>query len=283
MPTTHTDVLIIGAGPAGVAIRPQTAVTGWAGPTAVTYTSPEGLGEIAARTVLLATGCRERPRAARLVPGSRPAGVFTTGSLQRFVHEQHLPVGRRAVIVGAELVSLSALLTLLHAGCEVAAMVTPLPRHQTFPPLWMATAGRHRVPLITGADIAEIVGRERVEAVVLTDGRRISCDTVVFTGGWIPEHELARLGGLAMDPGTRGPRLDGAFRTSRPGVFAAGNLLRGAETAGLSALEGRRAAGQMVEFLRARTWPAPGLPITERMRVPATAAPPPRDPRPCSR
>ena len=72
---------------AGVEIRTSTTVTDWAGPTTLTLTSPRGLEQIQARAVLLATGCRERPRAARLVPGDRPQGIYTTGSLQRFVYE----------------------------------------------------------------------------------------------------------------------------------------------------------------------------------------------------
>ncbi len=67
-------------------------------------------------------------------PDHRPQGVFTTGSLQRFVYEQHLPVGKRAVIVGAEIVSLSVVTTLLHAGVKVVNMVTELPRHQLYLP-----------------------------------------------------------------------------------------------------------------------------------------------------
>ena len=77
---------------AEVAVHTSTTVTGWHGQTGLTFTSPHGLGQIEARAVLLATGCRERPRSARLIPGSRPQGVFTTGSLQRFVYEHHLPV-----------------------------------------------------------------------------------------------------------------------------------------------------------------------------------------------
>ena len=80
---------------------------------------------------------RERPRAARLVPGHRPQGVFTTGSLQRFVYEHHLPVGKRAVIVGAEQVSLSVVLTLMHAGVKVMNMVTELPHHQLYLPVFL--------------------------------------------------------------------------------------------------------------------------------------------------
>jgi len=236
---------------AGIEIRTSTTITGWQGPMTANFSSPRGLGQIEARAVLLATGCRERPRAARLVPGSRPQGVFTTGSLQRFVYQQHLPVGRRAVIVGAELVSLSALMTLRRASVSIAAMVTELPRHQIYlpylPAKWYFADLRARAPLLTGARVSRILGHQRVEGVEVTlaatgQTEMIPCDTVVFTGDWIPEHELARLGGLAIDPGTRGPQVDPGFRTSARGVFAAGNLLRGAETADVSALEGRQAA-----------------------------------------
>ncbi len=117
---------------AGVAVYTATTATGWAGPRTLCLTSPRGLEQIEAAAILLATGCRERPRSARLVPGSRPQGVFTTGSLQQFVHGHGQPVGRRALIVGAELVSLSALMTLASAGSSVAMMTTELPRHQIY-------------------------------------------------------------------------------------------------------------------------------------------------------
>jgi thioredoxin reductase len=249
---------------ADVDICTSTTITGWQGANKLTYTSPGGLGAIEAKAILLATGCRERPRAARLVPGSRPQGVYTTGSLQRFVYEQHLPVGHRAVIVGAEIVSLSALLTLLHAGVSVTAMITHLPHHQIYfpylPAKWALADVWTRTPIITSARLARILGRGRVEAVEIAhqpSGRlqTIACDAVIFTGDWIPEHEVARLGGLALDAGTRGPRVDAAFRASTRGVFAAGNLLHGAEIADVCALEGRRAARHVVNFLEDGIWP----------------------------
>ncbi|HLE30791.1 MAG TPA: FAD-dependent oxidoreductase [Anaerolineales bacterium] len=255
---------------AAIEMRTSTTIMGWQGPTRVNFTSPRGLGQIEARAILLATGCRERPRAARLVPGGRPQGVFTTGSLQRFVYQRRLPVGKRAVIVGAELVSLSALMTLLHARVSAAAMVTELPEHQIYfpyrPAKWYFADVLARTPVMTGARLSRILGRGRVEGVEIThldsgQTELIACDTVVFTGDWIPEHELARLGGLAVDPGTRGPRVDSGFRTSAQGVFAAGNLLHGAETADVSALEGRHAARRIHEFLSHGLWPARILPI----------------------
>jgi pyruvate/2-oxoglutarate dehydrogenase complex dihydrolipoamide dehydrogenase (E3) component len=181
--------------------------------------------------------------------------VLTTGALQQFTALHHQPVGARAVIVGAEHVSCSAVLTLTHAGCTVAAMVTALPRHQTYAPLWLATAGRHRVPLHCDTHVAEIVGRRRVEAVVLADGRRIACDTVVFTGDWIPDHELARRAGLPMLPGANAPVTGAGTHTDQPGVFAIGNLTHPAETADVCALDGRAAAAHVMDWLTLQRWP----------------------------
>lgn len=219
------------------------------------------IADLDAEAVVLATGVRERPRSARLVPGDRPAGVLTTGALQQFVTLHHQKVGRRAVVVGAEHVSFSAVLTLRHAGCEVAAMVTPLPRHQTYRALAAVTAGRHRVRVRTGVDVVEVVGRTRVEAVVLSDGSRIECDTVVFTGDWIPDHELARRDGLTMVAGSKAPVVDAMLHTERPGVFAVGNLVHPAETADICALDGRHVAAAVLDWLTVRRWPLAVRPI----------------------
>src|SRR6185369_2407632 len=149
--------------------------------------------------------------------------------------------------VGAELVSLSAVMTLAHAGVAAVALVTDLPRHQVYwpylPAKWLFTDLAARVPILTETRVSNILGAQRVEGVEIThlaSGQRemLACDTVVFTGDWIPEHELARLGGLTLDPGTAGPQVDAGFHTSARGVFAAGNLLHGAETADVCAMEG---------------------------------------------
>ena len=208
------------------------------------------LDDIDADAIVLATGARERPRTARLVPGDRPLGVLTTGSLQQLALKGQR-VGKRAVIVGAEHVSFSAILTLAHVGCRAVAMVTPLPRHQSYGVLKLAAATVRRVPVLTGVDIAEIVGRRRVETVVLTDGRRIDCDTIVFTGSWIPDHELARRSGLMMDPAIKGPVVDHSFRTSQDNVFAIGNLVHTVAAADRCALDGKAVAAEVAKQLRA--------------------------------
>ena len=240
-----------------VEVRTSTTITGWTDKKKLAYTSPQGLGEIEAVAILLATGVRERPRAAQLVPGKRPQGVFTTGSLQRFLYQEHLPVGKRAVIIGAELVSLSALMSLMGAGIKCEMMVTEENSHQIeFPYVvmkWALADIISRTPILTNARISNIFGQKRVEGIELThkDGskRLVECDTVIFTGNWIPEHELARLGGLEIDPRTKGPVIDNDFKSSVEGVFVAGNLLRGVETADRCALEGQQAARAIRKYL----------------------------------
>lgn len=256
----YAALLIHRAKRAGVEIELGRSVQSFADGRVVTA-GANGQAETIAQAVVLATGVRERPRSARLVPGDRPSGVHTTGSLQQFTTLHQQPVGARAVVVGAEHVSFSAMLTLAHAGCSVAAMVTALPRHQTYPLLRLATAGRHRVPIHTGVDIAEIVGRARVEAVVLTDGRRIACDTIIFSGDWVPDHELARSGGLPMLPVAKGPIVDDGWHTEQRGVFAIGNLIHPAETADVCALDGREVAAHVMDWLALDQWPTTVAPI----------------------
>jgi len=251
------------AAEADVEVLLETAAVGWTGPLSLTTTSPRGIEEIEARAIVLATGCRERPRAARLVPGSRPQGVLTSGALQRFAAGR-LPVGRRAVVVGAENVSFADVMTLADAGVTTLALVTEHSVDQAYGWLRLYIAARYRPPVLTGSRVTEVLGRRRVEAIEVADlatgrRRRIACDTVVFSGDWIPDHELARLGGIAIDPGTRGPRVDAAQRTSAPGVFAAGNLLHGAELADVAALCGRFTAQSVLRFLADGAWSPRGL------------------------
>ena len=204
--------------------------------------------------MLLATGCRERPRTARLVPGDRPAGVMTTGELQHRVYLGGERLAGRALVVGAEHVSFSAALTLAHAGANVVALVTGHERQQSYAAFRFGAAVRWRVPVWTSSAVRRIAGRGRLEGVEVADvrtgaARFVPCELVVFTGDWIPDHELARLAGLAMDPGTRGPVVDTTLATSLAGVFAAGNLVHAAETADIAALSGRHAARHIAAVL----------------------------------
>ena len=273
------------AATSGVDIRTRSMVTAWAAPRRAEVTGPDGLLEVDARTVVLATGARERPRAARLVPGTRPSGIFTTGQLQQWVHRQHLPLTGRALIVGAEHVSYSAVLTLREAGVRPLALVTDLPHTQTFRAFDLATRVGLHVPVWTRSAVTGVIGRDRLDGVLVRgpdDTERIvAVEVLVFTGDFIPDNELARLAHLSMDPGTKGPGCDGDGATSAPGVFAAGNLVHPAETADVVARRAtavgraaaawlrdgdRRPAGPVVRLRVADPllWVAPNLAVPGR-------------------
>jgi hypothetical protein len=175
------------------------------------------------------------------------------------------------------------MVTLAHAGAQVVALVTGRPRHTSYAGFGLAASWRWHAPVWPGTEVSRVTGRGRLEGVELADTRTgetrfLPCDLVVFTGDWIPDHELARAAGLAMDPGTRGPAVDTALETSVPGVFAAGNLVHAAETADVAALGGRHAARGIAAFLRGGA--AGNAAAGERgrapepVRLPVTAEPP---------
>ena len=264
---------------AGATILTDAMATDWAGPRSLLVTSPTGRLQVDAGAVVLATGARERPRAARLIPGDRAHGVYTTGTLQNLVHLKHATVGRRAVVVGAELVSWSAALTLRHVGCRTVLMTTEHPRVDAY---WLFhRPGRLalRTEVATRTRVTRIVGRPQVEAVEVEDldtgeRRTVACDTVILTGDWIPDNELARAAGMELDPLSRSPLVDTSLRTEVPGVFAVGNVLHPVDTADIAALDGAAVArhvrahldGQVAspDHVRLRVerplrWVAPGL------------------------
>jgi thioredoxin reductase len=271
--------LVRAAEGAGAVIHTEAMVTGWDGDGNAQVTSPQGRLFVHAKAVVLATGARERPRTARLIPGDRPAGVYTTGQLQNLVHLHDGVPGQRAVVVGGEPVSWSAVVTLRQAGARTVLMTTQYPSPESYGAFNIGGKFAWHVPVAARTRVVRVIGRPRVEAIEIEnldsgDRRVVECDTVVFTGDWIPDHELARLAGLELDPGTGGPLTDTALRTSRPGTFAAGNLLHPVDTADIAALDGRHVADQVCAWLAGRRpdaravriraqkpfrWIAPGL------------------------
>ena len=257
--------LVSKADAAGATILTEAMVTGWHDNRSLDVTSPQGRLRVDARAVVLATGARERPRAARLIPGDRSVGVYTTGQLQNLVHLQHRTVGRRAVVVGAELVSWSAVLTLKHAGCRTALMTTTYPSPESYglfniagksPLLGVDVATRTRLVRIIGKPAIRAVEIENIDSGVR---RILECDTVILTGDWIPDHELARTAGLPMDDKTLGPLVDTALRTGRDGVFGAGNLLHPVDTADIAALDGAHVARTVRDYLKGTPSVAEGV------------------------
>ena len=245
---------------AGVKIRTRTNVTALLPGGRVEITDDNGPATLAAGAVLLATGVRETSRAARLIGGEKPGGVMPTAALQGIVYLNHQRPFARPVILGTELVAFSALLTCRHAGIRPVAMVEPGPRITArSPAIWLARL--MGVPVHLGSDIAAIHGRTRVEGVSLTtpQGQRdIPADGVIVTGGFRPDAALLRGSHLEVDPASGGPVIDRWGRLSDPTYFAAGNLLRGVETAGWCWDEGRRTAQAILAALAGRLPPREG-------------------------
>lgn len=209
---------------------------------AVEIAGPEGLRRIRARVGVLATGARESSRAARLIGGTKPGGVMNTGALQGLVHLGRKKPFRRPLVVGSELVAFSALLTCRAAGARPVAMIEEGPQVSArFPAALLPRA--LGVPLRLNTRLVAIHGAAQVEgATIQTAGgppQKIDCDGVVLTGRFRPENTLARMSHLALCPRTLGPEVDQWGRASDPAWFAAGNGLRGVETAGACWAEGR--------------------------------------------
>jgi thioredoxin reductase len=238
------------AGKAEIALR-TTALRLEAGGM-VHVTGPNGPETYRGRAVLLALGARETPRSARLVSGTRPWGVMTTGALQQFVYLHGKHPFERPVMIGTELVAFSTLLTLHHAGIRPRAMIEPNPRITARRPGdWVARL-LFRVPVLLHTRLTRILGEDGVEGVEIDRGRgsrRLDCDGVIFTGKFRPETALLADGPVTLDPGSGGPAIDQYWRCSDPAFFAAGNLLRGIETAGRCHREGRAAAQAIVRYL----------------------------------
>lgn len=201
----------------------------------------DGLQTIAARRVLVTTGVRETTRAARLVSGDRPVGVLTTGTLQSYVAFHNMMPFKRPVIMGSELVTLSAVWTCLSHGARPVAVLEPRKQALVRAPLaWFPSL--MGIPFHRSAEIVDILGRGRVEAVVVKRGETVEtleCDGVLFSGGFIPESSLFMTSGLAVDWGSTGPAVDQHGRCENPHYFAAGNVLRAVETGGWAFREGR--------------------------------------------
>ncbi|NHN89003.1 NAD(P)/FAD-dependent oxidoreductase [Acetobacter conturbans] len=233
-----TDTIVTGIEPGGI----------------VHVATERGLESWQARTVLLATGTRETPRGPRLVSGTRPWGVTTTGAFQEMVMKGLTPF-RRPVIIGSELVSFSALMTARHGGVQPVAMIEENARITAQRPADVLARMIYGTPVLLDTRLVAIRGGEKVEGVEIEQNgtrRVLDCDGVVFTGHFVPDAILARLSGIPLDAGTHGPMIDSTFRTLDPNVFAAGNVLRAVEHSGMAAREGQSAADMMLRALAGR-------------------------------
>ncbi len=211
----------------------------------LTLSTASGIETLSAEKIVICTGNRETPRAARLVSGARPLGIVTTGALQSMVYLKHRLPFTRPLIVGSELVSFSALLTCRHAGIKPVAMIET----QAQVTAWRGAALLPRLlgtRLLLRTSLQAIHGEERVTAVTIRDARgeliSLECDGVIFSGNFVSESSLVRASHLELDAASGGPRVDQYGRCSDEDYFACGNMLHPVDTAAWCWAEGLRTA-----------------------------------------
>jgi NADPH-dependent 2,4-dienoyl-CoA reductase/sulfur reductase-like enzyme len=194
------------------------------------------LYQIQTKALVLAMGCRERPRGALGIPGTRPAGIYTAGTAQRLVNIDGFMPGRQFVILGSGDIGMIMARRLTLEGAEVAAMAEVLPYVSGLRRNLVQCVHDFNIPLHLCTTVTNILGKERVEAVVLSavdsnwqpirgSEREVACDTLLLSTGLIPENELSRMAGAKLDALTGGPVIDEHHATSMPGLYAAGNVV----------------------------------------------------------
>lgn len=195
-----------------------------------------GLTRVKAGSIVLAMGCREKTRAGIMVPGTRPAGLYTAGAAQRLVNRQNIMVGKKVVILGSGDIGMIMARRMTLEGAQVVMVVELMD--------YLAGLTRNRVqclddfgiPLKLAHTITRIEGDNRVTGVWVApvDEKKqpvreqeffVECDTVLFSVGLMPENELTRKAGIAIDPITNGPAVNQYMQTSAPSVFACGNVV----------------------------------------------------------
>lgn len=197
----------------------------------------EGILTLSARTVVLATGCRERTAQQAAIHGTRPAGVITAGAAQNYVNLMGLMPARRAVILGSGDIGLIMARRLKLEGAEVLGVYELLPHPSGLARNISQCLNDFHIPLYLSKTVTRVYGTKRLEAVDIADvdenlrpmpgtAQRVSCDTLLLSVGLIPENELAEKFGCAMDKKGTAPVCDESLQTSVPGVFICGNAQR---------------------------------------------------------
>ncbi len=201
-----------------------------------TVSPDRGVHAISAKAVILAMGCRERPRGALNIPGFRPAGIFSAGTAQRLVNIEGEMPGREVVILGSGDIGLIMARRMTLEGAHVACVAELMPYSGGLKRNIVQCLDDYGIPLLLSHTVTRVEGINRVEAVwvakvdeslrpIAGTEVRYPCDTLLLSVGLLPENELSRDAGVELSPVTRGPVVDDALQTSVEGVFACGNVL----------------------------------------------------------
>ncbi len=203
----------------------------------VTAVSHErGIEVFQAKTVILAMGCRERPRGALAIPGTRPSGIFSAGTAQKLVNMAGYMPGRRVVILGSGDIGLIMARRMTLQGAKVLCCAELLPYSSGLNRNIVQCLQDYDIPLLLSHTVVDIRGRERLEGVTVArvgndrqpipgTEKDFSCDTLLLSVGLIPENELSLEAGVKLSGVTFGPIVNNRFETSVPGIFSCGNVL----------------------------------------------------------
>lgn len=257
----------------------------------VTCVSRErGLQVVEAGAVVLAMGCRERPRGALNIPGTRPAGIFSAGTAQRLVNlEGYLP-GREVVILGSGDIGLIMARRMTLEGAKVKCVAELMPYSGGLKRNIVQCLDDYGIPLKLSHTVIDIQGKERVTGVTIAQvdehmkpipgtEEQIPCDTLLLSVGLIPENELSKAVGVELSPVTNGPKVNESLETSIPGVFACGNVLHVHDLVDYVSEEAEQAGRHAAAFVAAggREQAAVELPLkpegAARYTVPVTISP----------
>ncbi len=221
----------------GIAVHYETTVTAVSPEKVVTAQNREGILKIQAKAVILAMGCRERSRGALNTPGTRPAGIYSAGTAQKFINCEGYMVGKEVVILGSGDIGLIMARRMTLEGAKVKAVCELMPYSGGLTRNIVQCLEDFDIPLYLSTTVCEIHGKKRLEGVTIAqvDARRnpieqtkrcIPCDTLLLSVGLIPENELTRAAGIPMDPVTSGALVDEHCQTQVEGIFACGNVLQ---------------------------------------------------------
>ena len=196
----------------------------------------KGMTMLRARAVILAMGCRERPRGALNVPGFRPAGIYTAGTAQRLVNMEGYMPGKEIVILGSGDIGLIMARRMTLEGATVKVVAEIMPKSGGLTRNIVQCLEDYGIPLKLNHTVIDIKGKDHIEGVTLAQvdenkepvpgtQEAYRCDTLLLSVGLIPENELTRGLGARMDEKTNGPVVDERLQTTVAGVFACGNVL----------------------------------------------------------
>ena len=220
-----------------------------------------GVEEIKAKTIILAMGCRERPRGALNISGNRPSGIFSAGTAQELVNMKGHNIGKSAVIVGSGDIGLIMARRLTLEGLEVKCVLEIMPFSGGLRRNIAQCLDDFGIPLLLSHTVTAIEGRGRLTGVKIAQvdddrnpmpdtERYIECDTLLFSVGLVPENELSKSGAVNLDRITSGAIVDHTLETNVPGIFSCGNVLHVHDLVDDVTLEAEEAAVSAVKYIK---------------------------------